>query len=613
MLLDLARALIRIKLPHVISFRLTVLSAAEDYTMTGAYAYTPAIWPPLVATLFLAAIGLYAWRHRDVPGGKPFVAMSALSILILLGIAFEAAALVTATKLTWYKFQFVVLLVATIPVTCFVLDYAYPGRWLTRRNLILLSIPPLLCLLAAAIDDSQLIWRRLELGADGWVTVQYAPAGAILLAYGLGLYLLYATVFLWLFVHSPQHRWPVALMLLGQVTSRTVFLLDNAHLPALSPFDLSVFVVVLPWTMYVIALFGFHLLDPRPAARQTVIEQMHSGVVVFDSRWQVVSMNPASEGILGVRAGIANGKTWQQLASSEGPLPALPDAGMDRAGAATAAAEMTFGSGPDARHYTLTLSPLKDFRGLLMGHLLMLNDVTEERRAQDRILEQQRVMATLHERERLGRELHDSAGQILAYVSMQAQAIAKRVHDDDSVTAEAQLRRLAEAAQEAHADIRESILALKVGPAGEWSFLGVLRQYLVGFSDHSGIAAELAIQPELEVEALPPNSGVQLLRVIQEALTNARQHSGARCVRVALAREDGEAVIVVQDDGVGFKPGAYNPKQQTPGSRSDHYGLNYMAERMAEIGGRLAIESEPGAGTRIVLHAPFRPTREEGV
>jgi len=240
--------------------------------MTGPYAYTPAIWPPLVAAIFLAAIGVYAWRRRDVAGAKPFVAMSAFSILVLLGIAFEAAAVVPATKLAWYKFQFVVLLAAVTPVTCFVLDYAYPGRWLTRRNLVLLSIPALICLLMALIDDSQLIWRRLELGADGGITLQYAPAGAIMIAYGLGLYLLYATIFLSLFIRSPQHRWPVALMLLGQVISRAVFLLDNAHLPALSPLDLSVFVIVLPWTTYAIALFGFHILDPLPAARATAIE-----------------------------------------------------------------------------------------------------------------------------------------------------------------------------------------------------------------------------------------------------------------------------------------------------------------------------------------------------
>jgi len=174
--------------------------------MTGPYAYTPAIWPPLVAAIFLAAIGVYAWHRRYVAGAKPFVAMSAFSILVLLGIAFEAAAVVPATKLYWYRFQFVVLVAAVTPVTCFVLDYAYPGRWLTRRNLVLLSIPALICLLMALIGDSQLIWRRLELGADGSVMLRYAPAGAILVAYGLGMYLLYAAVFLWLFIRSPQHR-----------------------------------------------------------------------------------------------------------------------------------------------------------------------------------------------------------------------------------------------------------------------------------------------------------------------------------------------------------------------------------------------------------------------
>ena len=192
--------------------------------MAGAYAYTPDIWPPLVAAIFLAAIGLYAWRRRAVPGGKPFVAMSAFSILILLGIAFEAAAVVPATKIAWYEFQFVLLIAGTTPVTCFVLDYAYPGRWLTRRNVFLLSIPPLLCLLMALINDSQLIWRRLEVGADGTVVLTYAPGGTLLVAYGLALFLLYTVIFLRLFIRSPQHRWPVALMLFAQVASRAAFL-----------------------------------------------------------------------------------------------------------------------------------------------------------------------------------------------------------------------------------------------------------------------------------------------------------------------------------------------------------------------------------------------------
>ena len=578
--------------------------------MAETYAYTPAIWPPLAAAIFIAALGLYSWRRRNMPGGKPFVACSLFASLWLLGIALEAAAVAPATKIAWSKFQFAMQVPAATAGTCFTLEYAYPGRWLTRRNLILLSIPPLLALLLVVINDSQLIWRRLEVGPDGSVVPFYAVPGAILVAYALSLLLVNTVVFLWLFIRSPQHRWPVALMMFGQIAGRGAYLLDLARLPPLTPLDPTVVAILAPWTTYAIALFGFRIFDPLPAARATALEQMREGMVVLDSTWRVVSLNPAAARTLNTSATRARGKLLGRL------LPAFPDLAARLTDAAGQPAEINLGTGPEERCYALDISPLKDFRGLRIGHLLLLRDVTEERRSQARIVEQQRVLATLRERERLGRELHDSAGQILAYVSMQVQAIAKRVQDGDWATAEAQLRRLAEAAQEAHADIRESILSLKARPAGEWSFLAVLKQYLAGFSDHSGIVAELAIQPGLGEENFPASSGVQLLRVIQEALTNARKHSGARCVRVTLAREDGEAVIVVEDDGAGFDPGQL-VEDPVPfgaaGGRSGHYGLDLMAERMAEIGGRLTVESERGAGTRVVLHAPIRSTGEEGV
>ena len=109
--------------------------------MAGAYVYTPAIWLPLAAAVFLVVIGIYAWRHRDVPGGKPFLAMSAMTIPILLSMALEAAAVAPETRLAHQKFQFILMIAVLTPVACMALDYAFPGRWLTRRNLVLLSAP----------------------------------------------------------------------------------------------------------------------------------------------------------------------------------------------------------------------------------------------------------------------------------------------------------------------------------------------------------------------------------------------------------------------------------------------------------------------------------------
>ena len=89
-------------------------------------------------------------------------------------------------------------------------------------------------------------------------------------------------------------------------------------------------------------------------------------------------------------------------------------------------------------------------------------------------------------------------------------------------------------------------------------------------------------------------AGVELSRVIREALTNARRHSGAGRVTVTLGSEGGDLVAEVSDDGRGFGPGA------EPGG-----GSKSMRERAAALGGELRIESEPGLGTTVRVRVPL--------
>jgi signal transduction histidine kinase len=90
---------------------------------------------------------------------------------------------------------------------------------------------------------------------------------------------------------------------------------------------------------------------------------------------------------------------------------------------------------------------------------------------------------------------------------------------------------------------------------------------------------------------------VQLLRVVQEALTNVRKHSGASKAIVRV-RDDGVlAMIVIEDDGHGFDVAT------TPYTR-DGFGLHSMRERLDLLGGTLTIDSEPGRGTRVVATVP---------
>lgn len=472
----------------------------------------------------------------------------------------------------------------------------------------MLAIPSVTVLILIVTNDlHHWILRGVEVGESA--VPLPGSAWWPMLGFTMGMYLVNLAAFAWLFVRSPQHRGPVALMIAGGIAGRLAAIAGLGAGPMVLRLDLPLPTLLIPTCCYAIALFGFRIFDPLPAAVGSAIEQMREGMVVFGSDWLVLGLNPAAEEILGVPTSRARGKSWPEL------LPGFPDlrallaeawATADCRQRARAAAEVMLATGTAARHYALDLSALFDFRGPVMGFLLLLHDVTEQRRAQAQVLEQQGALATLQERERLARELHDSTGQVLGYVSMQTQAIAKWVREGDTARAEAQLTRLTRMTQEAHADLRDSILSLRTGTPERWSLLAALEQHLAAYQENYGIRAELVVASGMSEDDFAPGVGVQLLRVIQEALTNARKHSKARCVCVTLAHEGARATIVVADDGVGFSPEALLANGQR------HFGLAFMAERVAQIEGDMAIESEPGAGTRVVLHAPLTAAVEEG-
>lgn len=236
----------------------------------------------------------------------------------------------------------------------------------------------------------------------------------------------------------------------------------------------------------------------------------------------------------------------------------------------------------------------------------MLHDLTEQREAQERLLENRQTVAQLTEREHLARDLHDSVGQVLGFTSMQAQAIRKRLADGDVERADTMLARLAEVAQQAHAEVRGLILALKNTAADgwTWSLEASLAELLRSLEASHGIRTVLAIATGVPDEPLDATTGVQVLRVVQEALTNALRHGGANSVRVTVERYGQRIRLRVEDDGRGFNSDAHtiDPERQ--------FGLAIMRERMDDVGGSLTVESSPGHGTRVTVEVPV--TRREG-
>jgi signal transduction histidine kinase len=460
---------------------------------------------------------------------------------------------------------------------------------LTRRNLVLISTFPFIAIIYIFfLTGGPLSLVPVDFIVGESVTVTYNFFGRMMAGYFILLTLVNLIVLAWLFIRSPQLRWVVVLMAASQVVARVVVLGNE---PSVGAQLFNIPMIALPYIPYAIALFGLGIFDPVPLARQIAIDQMLTGIVVLDSQERVANMNPAAEQILDTTSSRARGQPVREM------LPAYTVG--SQADPLGTQIEFELGSGTELRFYTLSSSPLKDFRELEVGRLLLLNDVTEQKQARAQILEQQRVMAIQNERERVARELHDSLGQVLSYTSFQVESAAKLSRDGQGKDAAEQLDRLGSVVREAHADLREVILNLHSTASLQEPFFSVVKQYLDAFTISYDIQTQLSVDPGLDERSIMPETQLQLFRILQEALSNARKHGRACQVQVNFAVDGGCLCMSIQDDGCGFTP------DQLAKSGDGHYGLRFMQDRAAQLGGYFQINSALGKGTRVLLEVPL--------
>ncbi len=216
-----------------------------------------------------------------------------------------------------------------------------------------------------------------------------------------------------------------------------------------------------------------------------------------------------------------------------------------------------------------------------------------------RLYDQVQSLAVRTERERIAREMHDNLAQVLSYVTTKTQAIREFLETGRVEEARVQLQQLEQAAQEVYADVREAILGLRTTIGKGRGLFSVLQEYLQRFAEQTGIQTELIVTPQEEAFALDPKAELQLLRIIQEALTNVRKHAHARRAWVHFTLDGQWAVITIEDDGHGFDVAR---PQRGPWPC---FGLQTMRERAEAVGGSLEVESRPGQGTRVTARIPL--------
>jgi signal transduction histidine kinase len=216
---------------------------------------------------------------------------------------------------------------------------------------------------------------------------------------------------------------------------------------------------------------------------------------------------------------------------------------------------------------------------------VVAHEVTDRKRAEEALREARET-----ERRRIARDLHDGALQDLAYILTEAQ-IVKALSQEPELTA--RIERMVEFLRRVIRELTNAVYDLRQKEAREVSLFRSV-EALAELNRQMDPERTISIETAEDFpEELPEEVSRELLRVVQEALTNARRHSGAEHVRVRLrVREEG-VVVEVADDGRGFGP-----------SVTSGVGLMSMRERTLAIGGELEVDSEPGEGTIVRLRVP---------
>jgi signal transduction histidine kinase len=556
-------------------------------------------WPYLATAVFIALMGGYALRHPRRPGSRYFTWMVIAWLVWALAAALYSIVQSVELRYWLWVIQGICPLVAAPAQLLFTLEYTGQEKWISRRNLFLLSIPVVIMTLAYIFLPRR--WTSVVISYSGIEVVQTtAVLRGVMFAYIGIIMLIVVSLLLVSITRSPAFRVPNIWIMVGQVIPVVAYAVVVPLQAPVPPIQITILFTNVTVLAYSVALY-YHILQVVPVARDTVVLSMPYSLLVLDAEDRLVDFNaeaqhlPELPGKLALRqpAAEALGDWWGYLSPLIGTKPITH--------------EVVLHSDGGQQNFEIYSMPLLQASGWRMGQAFALQDVTQARRLQQQQSQLLWAQATLQEREQLANELHDGLSQGLAFLGLQAQTAQIYIQDGQIPAAQTSLIRLTEAAGEIQSDTRGLIGDLLAVSLPAESFCATLRQVLERFKQETGLEVRMeldgqvcSIEETLDTPIkLPPAVAVQLIRITQEALANVRKHAqDASQVSIALKIEADQVILAIADDGMGF-----NPEAQPGGEK--HFGLQVMRQRAARIGGQITISSSPGTGARVEVRAPM--------
>ncbi|MBI4216093.1 MAG: HAMP domain-containing protein [Chloroflexi bacterium] len=242
--------------------------------------------------------------------------------------------------------------------------------------------------------------------------------------------------------------------------------------------------------------------------------------------------------------------------------------------------------------------------GVALENMALYEEVNRKEELRGQLIRKV-ITAQEEERKRLARELHDDLAQNLSYLHMSLDAAAAEL-SPDQVTLHQQMVKSRELAKTSLTEIRNLIGDLRPTVLDDLGLLPALRWYAQSRLGESGIAVDFAVDEF--PNRLPLEVETALFRVMQEAVNNIARHSQARRVLFMLEADAHWAWGLIRDDGVGFSVRSVMRR----GKGGQGLGLQGMKERIALLGGRLEIHSQPGKGTQVSIQVPLKDKDKGG-
>jgi PAS domain S-box-containing protein len=566
--------------------------------------------PLFFAAGALVLLAQYAWRHRKAhPAAAAFVWLMVPLVGWLAGYGFEILGRGLAPKETWETV--IIVSLAWMPLFWLIFAVQYSGQeaWLTRRNVALLALPPIVTTLLTLTNSAHgLMWVELRLDSSGPFLATVPVRGAWFLVHSLigYSYVLFGSAMFITFVARSEaiFRWQGLIV----VFSCLIPLLGNAlHLLGAVPvpgFDPGAFAFALSAGLIALAMFRYQFLDVVPIAQRVVLDHLTEGVIVLDPHDRILYVNPAARQMLHLTSGELAGRLARALIQPPEilTLAAAPGQEPERLPIAT---------GDVQRWHEVLSLPMTTSGGRLAGRIMVVRDVTEAR-------------AVEMLREDLARIVVHDLRNPLNVVSASLEVL------QDSLPADCDRRvlsslRLARQGCSRAVDLVNSILELARLESGKMPLnrQPVRPAWLI--AEVAEVSRLLAQESQLLLEVEAPDDlplvwadESLLRRVLENLIHNALKFTPpGGGVSIAARRLDDTLLVEVSDTGRGIPEEQQHRLFQRfsagPGPKQGSgLGLAFCKLAVEAHGGRIWIASSSPQGTRVQFTIPLARDQGDG-